>query len=65
MLILMIFFLSLLGIHAFTGCDSVSAFSRKGKTKSLTLLMKNTSYINVFKSLGLTWSITDEYEKSS
>ena len=56
------FLLSLLGIHAFTGCDSVSAFSGKGKTKSLTLLMKNTSYINVFKSLGITWSITDEYE---
>ena len=35
---------SLLGFHAFTGCDSTSSFVRKGKVKPLKLL-KNSKHI--------------------
>ena len=29
---------ALIGLHAFTGCDSVSSFTGKGKTKSLKIM---------------------------
>ena len=32
---------ALLGLHAYKGCDTVSAFSGKGKVKPLKLMMKN------------------------
>ena len=35
------FLMSLIGLHAITGCDTVSAFAGKGKVKALKLLMKN------------------------
>ena len=34
---------ALLGMHAFTGCDTVSAFSGQGKLKALKLLLLNTT----------------------
>ena len=30
----------LIGMHALTGCDTVSAFADKGKSKALKMLMK-------------------------
>ena len=40
--------------HAFTGCDTTSAFVRKGKKTPMTLLMKNKQFIDVFAKLGNT-----------
>jgi hypothetical protein len=37
------FLKSLIGLHAFTGCDSVSSFAGKGK--ALQLLFKNNIYV--------------------
>jgi len=45
------------GFHSFTGCDSISAFVRRGKTKPFKLLetcAPSQEYLCVFESLGRT-----------
>ena len=54
------FLKSLSGLHAITGCDSVSDFAGKGKAKALKLLMKSRTYVDAFMDLGLSWNINDE-----
>ena len=46
------FLKSLIGLHAISGCDTVSAFAGKGKVKALKLLMKNRTYVDAFMDLG-------------
>ena len=36
---------AILGLHAITGCNTVSAFWRKGKVRPLKLLLTNDQYI--------------------
>ena len=43
---------SLPGIHAFTGCDTVSSFAGKGKKNAFKLLKKSTVYQEAFVQLG-------------
>ena len=43
-----------------SGCDTVSAFTGKGKTKALKLLMKRRTYVDAFMDLGLIWNISDK-----
>ena len=43
---------ALLGLHGFTGCDTISAFSGKGKVKPLQLMLKNIAYFDLFASIG-------------
>ena len=50
---------ALLGLHAFTGCDTVSAFSGKGKSKPLKLMLKENSYISLFSSFGNEPSLSE------
>ena len=50
---------ALLGLHAFSGCDSVSAFVRKGKIQPLKCLLKNRNFIPCFMSLGNCPDMTD------
>ena len=45
---------ALTGFHAFTGCDTVSAFVRQGKLKPFKTLQKFTKLIPVFQRLGAT-----------
>eukprot|EP00919_Chromeraceae_sp_WS-2016_P042231 GHVR01100473.1.p1 GENE.GHVR01100473.1~~GHVR01100473.1.p1 ORF type:complete len:342 (+),score=36.08 GHVR01100473.1:35-1060(+) len=45
---------AMVSFHAFTGCDTVSVFIRKGKLLPLRLLQKNPQYIPVFTRLGTT-----------
>ena len=42
------------GLHAFTGCDSTSAFKVKGKVKPFKMLLsqKFESYVTAFKKIG-------------
>ena len=42
----------LFGLHAYTGCDTISAFSGKVKVKPFKLMMKNGKYISTFASMG-------------
>ena len=49
------------GLHAFTGCDSTSAFKVKGKVKPLKMLLsqKFESYVTAFKKIGTSWTVDD------
>ena len=51
---------ALIGLHAFTGCDSVSAFAGKGKKRLFKLLMKLQDYIETFQMLGQSWNLDDD-----
>ena len=50
----------LIGMHALTGCDIVSAFVGKGKSKALKMLMKNDTYVRAFMNIGISWNVSDE-----
>ena len=51
---------ALLGLHAFTGCDSVSSVSGIGKVKPVKILSKNNDFQEVFARFGEEWSVTEE-----
>lgn len=51
---------ALLGLDAFTGCDSVSSFAGIGKVNPLKILRKNDEFQEVFVRLGEEWSVTEE-----
>ena len=50
--------LALPGLHAYTGCDTVSAFSGVGKIKGFKLMCKEKVFRDTFAALGETWSLT-------
>ena len=43
---------AVLGLHAFSGCDSTSSFVRKGKITVLKKFRKDSGYCKTFASLG-------------
>ena len=43
---------ALLGVHAWTGCDSVTSFAGKGNVKAVDLIRKNEQFRNTFVLLG-------------
>ncbi|KAL8619632.1 hypothetical protein ACOMHN_019687 [Nucella lapillus] len=43
---------ALLGLHAYTGCDSVSSFAGKGKVAALKMLKSNENVQQAFSDLG-------------
>ena len=51
---------ALLGLHAFTGSDTTSAFMRKGKIRPLKIMQQKAQYVNAFKKLGETEEVTDD-----
>lgn len=42
------------GLHAFTGCDYTSAFSRKGKNRPYSVVSKSDKFQRAFESLSKT-----------
>lgn len=52
--------IGLLGMHAFTGCDSVSAFAGKGKLSALKILKEDEEARQAFIELGQSWDVTEE-----
>ena len=54
------FLRSFIGLHASTGCDTVSAFAGRGKWKALKLLLKNTSYVTAMMELSESWQLSDK-----
>lgn len=51
-------------MHAFTGCDSVNAFARKGKLAGLKMLKANKDVQQAFNDLGKDWELSHElFEK--
>ena len=51
---------SLLSFHAFTGCDTVSAFRGTRKLKPLKVMPENQKYIKQFAQIGDDPDISDE-----
>jgi hypothetical protein len=51
---------ALMGLHALTGCDTVSAFSSKGKLRPMQMLVKNHIYVKTMKDIGKEWSVSDD-----
>ncbi|KAG1650017.1 hypothetical protein GQR58_028409 [Nymphon striatum] len=51
---------ALIGVHAYTGCDSVSAFAGQGKVKSIRLITKNKEYREMFCDFGKEWHVTED-----
>ena len=50
---------ALLGLHGFTGCDTISSFAGKGKVKPLKTMMKEDQYINLFATFGDAPELTE------
>ena len=42
---------ALVGVHAWTGCDSVSAFAGQGKVKAINLIRKSQTYREAFMAI--------------
>ena len=51
---------ALAGIHAFTGCDSVSAFAGQGKLGAPKLVRGNSAFKESFKSMGTSCEVSEE-----
>ena len=51
---------ALIGIHALTGCDTVSAFCGKGKWKAIQLFQKKSEYLQVMARIGETCDLSEE-----
>ena len=51
---------ALLGLHSYTGCDTVSAFSGRGKVTGLKLLINNPRFQTAFSDLGKDWTLQDD-----
>ena len=49
---------ALIGMHAFTGCDTVSAFAGKGKAKALKILRRNREDQDIFLKLCQEWDMS-------
>ena len=58
------FLKSLCGVHTLTGCNSVSAFSGKGKGKMFKLMMKKERYVKALVDLGSFWELSGETLKN-
>ena len=56
---------ALIGIHALTGCDTVSAFASKGKWRPVQLALKHKAYVNAMKDIGKEWSLSETTFKAT
>jgi hypothetical protein len=50
---------ALIGVHAWTGCDTVSAFAGQGKIKALNLIRANDTFRETFSLLGKEWNVSE------
>ena len=51
---------ALIGLHAFTGCDTVSALTGRGKLGALTLMKKDSTHQETFSQLGQSWEVSKQ-----
>ena len=49
---------ALIGLHAFTGCDNVSALTGRGKLGALKLMKKDSTYQETFSQPGQSWEFS-------
>ncbi len=50
-------------LHAFTGCDSVSAFAGRGKIGAFKHVTASHTFTSLFSQLGEDWSISEQSYK--
>ena len=50
---------ALLGLHPWTGCDTISAFAGQGKLKYLTILPREQEFIDAFATLRSSWNVAN------
>ena len=50
----------LLGLHPWTGCDTISAFAGQGKLKALKILLREQKFIDAFATLGSSWNVAND-----
>ena len=53
------FLKALIGVYAITGCDTISAFSGKGKWKAVKLLQRSEKYVRAMASIGEEWEVSE------
>ena len=51
---------ALIGLHCFTGCDSVSAFYGKGKVKPFKLVQQDPVFCCAFQLLGEAFAVSED-----
>ncbi len=51
---------ALLGLHGFTGCDTISSFAGKGKVQPVKTMMKDHRHINLFATFGSSPELTED-----
>ncbi len=52
--------LALMGLHAWTGCDTVSALAGQGKIKALNIIPKHPKFRKAFEMLGKDWDLPQQ-----
>lgn len=50
---------AMIGLHTFTGCDSVSSFHGKGKVKPLKLMLGEPKFVDFFSQIGRTFEVDE------
>lgn len=50
---------ALIGLHSFTGCDTVSAFAGKGKIGALKILKSDEGARRASRELGKSWTVSE------
>ena len=51
---------SLIGLHSFSRCDTVSSFPGHGKLSALKLLIENKKFQDAFARFGHQWTVPDD-----
>ena len=51
---------AIVGLHAYTSCDTTSAFAGRGKVNALKLVIANAEYTRMLQDLGSTWSLSQD-----
>ena len=51
---------ALIGLHAWTGCDTVSSFAGQGKVEAFGLMRNVDKFKLAFGDLGREWQVTEE-----
>lgn len=55
---------ALIGLHTFTGCDSVSSFHGKSKEKAFSVVLNDDNFSKAFSQLGKDFSIEENTLKT-
>ena len=48
-----------MSLHAYTGCDTTSAFKGLGKVKPLKIMQQKPKFVSVLAGLGDTWNVPE------